>query len=84
MPLTDEDIAQIVRLIQPAAAAVLTLAEAIRYTKHESHSAFYRWCKRWGVRSITNGRFSRPQLDRAIDRESRKARFRSPEKRKAA
>lgn len=53
---------------------ILTLAEAIPYTKHESASAFYRWCKRWRVTSATYGRFARGQLDSALAREAEKRR----------
>ncbi len=49
---------------------VLTLAEAITYAKHDSDSAFYRWCARWKVRSISNGRYARGHLDRAMQREA--------------
>lgn len=52
------------------AGPVLTLAEAIAYAKHDSDSAFYRWCARWRVRSITNGRYARGHLDRALAREA--------------
>jgi hypothetical protein len=63
---------------------ILTTAEAVAYTKHESGSAFYRWARRLRVSSISNGRYSRPQLDAALDREARRARFRSAEPRPAA
>lgn len=49
---------------------ILTTAEAIAYTKHESDSAFYRWCERWAVRSEHNGRWARRWLDRALQREA--------------
>ncbi len=81
MPLDQEDIAVIESILQTAlgvarkGAAILTTAEAIPYTKNLGKDGFYRWCKRLGVRSVTNGRYSRPQLDRALERESRKARF---------
>ena len=54
---------------------ILTSAEAMAYTKHGSTSAFARWAKRVGYRSVSNGRHSRAQLDVALGREARKARF---------
>jgi hypothetical protein len=54
---------------------ILTLAEAMAYTKHESDSAFYRWCSRWRVTSASNGRFARSVLDGALSRESDKRRL---------
>jgi hypothetical protein len=54
---------------------ILTLAEAIAYTKHESDSAFYRWCSRWHCTSVTYGRFARGQLDGALAREAAKKRL---------
>ncbi len=78
MPLDEEDLLKIASLLQPATDRILTTEEATRYTKHESDSAFYRWCLRLSVKSVTNGRYSRVHLDRALDRESRKARFRRP------
>jgi hypothetical protein len=59
-------------------APVLTLAEAITYTKHESDSAFYRWCEKWGVSTVARGRYSRRWLDRAMEKESTQGRRRQP------
>lgn len=83
MPLDPETIAVIEGLLTTAigvarkASPILTRDEAMEYTKNLGDDAFYRWCKRMSVRSVTNGRYSRPQLDRAMERESRKARFAS-------
>jgi hypothetical protein len=55
---------------------ILTLEEAIPYTKHESSSAFYRWCSRLRVTSARPGRFARSVLDSALEREA--ARRRQP------
>lgn len=49
---------------------VLTLAEAVAYTKRPSAWAFYQWARRWRVKSKTRGRYSRQDLDRALERES--------------
>lgn len=67
-----EAIAQrVVQLQRGLQAPVLTLAEAISYTKHESDSAFYRWCDKWQVSSgPTGGRYARRALDRALEREA--------------
>ena len=61
-------VAQLVAPVKPG--PVLTLAEAIAYTKHESDSAFYRWAAKWRIGSITNGRYARGHLDRALAREA--------------
>jgi len=57
---------------------ILTQAEAIAYTKHESLSAFYRWARRWRVTSAQNGRYARSQLDAALEREAQKKRPAKP------
>ncbi len=54
--------------------AILTLEEAIRYSKHESKSAFYRWCSRYHVTGYEPGRFARSQLDRGLRAEAEKKR----------
>lgn len=74
-PLQDpaaEAIAQrVATLLQAVRAPVLTLTEAIAYSKHESDSAFYRWCDKWGVpRQPRLGRYSRRALDRALEKEA--------------
>ena len=56
-------------LAQPKAAEpVLTRDEAKHYVKKPSNAAFSRWCKKWGVRPIEQGRYSRANLDKAIER----------------
>lgn len=57
---------------------VLTLAEAVVYTKHESDSAFYRWCTKWSVQAVAHGRYSRRWLDRALEKEGTQGRRRQP------
>jgi hypothetical protein len=54
--------------------AILTRDEAKTYVKRSSDRAFGRWCKKWSVRSISHGRYSRSQLDLALSREARKRR----------
>jgi hypothetical protein len=61
-------VAQLVAPVKPG--PILTLAEAIAYTKHESDSAFYRWAGRWKITSTSNGRYARGHLDRALAREA--------------
>lgn len=61
-------VALLVAPIKPG--PVLTVAESIVYTKHESDSAFYRWCARWKVPSCAQGRYARGQLDRGLLREA--------------
>lgn len=63
-----EQIAELVR--RTPSGPILTLAEAIAYTKHASDSAFYRWAGRWRVASTSNGRYARGPLDRALHREA--------------
>jgi len=50
---------------------VLTRAEARAYVKRESEAAFHDWCKRWRIKAAVHGRYSRDQLDLALERESR-------------
>lgn len=58
----------------PHTDRILTMPEAIAYTKHESESAFYRWCSRWHVTSSAAGRYARGRLDTALAREADKRR----------
>lgn len=53
---------------------ILTRAEAVAYTKHDSDSAFYRWCTRWRVTSSAPGRYARGTLDSALAREAARRR----------
>lgn len=83
MPLDATDLAKVAEVVRgelSAAAmrsdAILTTLEAMVYAKTESASAFYRWCVRWKVKSITNGRWSREQLDLGLKREASKVNFR--------
>jgi len=84
MHLSSEDLAVIRALFREEIAApgvtdrILTVPEAIAYTKHESESAFYRWCSRWGVTSSAAGRYARSRLDTALDREAAKRRHPKP------
>lgn len=49
---------------------VLTLEEAVAFTKRPSAWAFYKWARQWRVKSKTRGRYSRKDLIRALERES--------------
>jgi hypothetical protein len=81
-PATTEDLVQIAAvlrehqqkldaiLLRATPAPVLTVAEAAAYTKHDSDTAFYRWCSRWRVLSCAQGRYARGQLDRGLQREA--------------
>lgn len=53
----------------PPTPLVLTTAEARHYVKCETYSSFHAWCQRWKVTSIRRGRWSRPSIDLAIERE---------------
>lgn len=53
---------------------ILTPEEAMIYTKHDSESAFYRWCSRFRVTAFQPGRFARAQLDRGLRAEAEKKR----------
>lgn len=67
----DEAIARrVAELVVAYHRPVLTRAEAIAYTGHGSNSAFDRWRLRWGVPPCTGGRYSRGQIERALERES--------------
>lgn len=46
----------------------LSLRESIEYVGHNSPSAFYRWCERWGVYS-RNRKYLTTDLNRGIERE---------------
>lgn len=72
IPIDIEALAQrVAQLIAPVKPGpVLTLAEAMAYTKHDSDSAFYRWAAKWRVRACAQGRYARGHLDRALARES--------------
>jgi len=76
MPLEPADLESLRALLRAELAAplvtdrILTLPEAKAYTKHTSHSAFYRWASRWRVTSGSNGRFARGHLDSALVREA--------------
>lgn len=57
---------------QPIATAeVMTTAEAREYVKRPSPSAFKRWRRQWGVKPFGR-RYSKAQLDVALNRESRR------------
>jgi hypothetical protein len=58
--------------IQPT-HQVLTLAEAIAYTKQGNVWSYYRWCREHGVQAITRGRYSRRALDGGLRDECRGA-----------
>lgn len=66
---------RVVELLRAVQSPVLTLAEAAAYAKHGSTSAFYVWARRWEVRAVpsANGRYSRRQIDRALEREAASA-----------
>lgn len=87
---TPEQISQLRAVVHEALYApavndrILTLAEAIAYSKHESDSAFYRWCSRWRVTSAQQGRYARSQLDNGLLRESQKKRLAKAAPRRAA
>ena len=65
-PLDESDLAAIRAIVRAEFAAppvtdrILTTPEAAVYTKHDSPSAFYRWCSRWHVTSSA----SRPNAER--------------------
>lgn len=80
MQFSSDDLAVIRAMLREEIAApgvtdrILTVPEAIAYTKHESESAFYRWCSRWHVTSSSPGRYARSHLDTALQREAEKRR----------
>jgi hypothetical protein len=74
-PAVEEIAQRVVELMRaapaiPSTGSMLTLAEAIAYTKRPSAWAFYKWARLWRVKSKTRGRYSRQDLDRALERES--------------
>lgn len=50
---------------------VMTRAEAMAFVRRKSDRAFGRWCKKWRVRSVSHGRYSRTQLNMALNKEAR-------------
>ena len=88
MPATlqPEDLAAIAAMLAapPRTDRILTREEAMAYTKHESESAFYRWCTRWRVTSAAAGRYARGHLDSALDREASRRRAAKPAPRRPA
>lgn len=70
--LSDNDVARLAKAVvaeqRALACPVLTLAEAMAHTKHDSSSAFYRWAAKWGV--PRKCRYSRRALDRALELEA--------------
>ena len=78
MEIIDATVARTIAQMQaqqaPKTDEVLTRAEAKLYVKRNSDRAFGRWCKEWSVRSSQHGRYSRTQLDVALNREARKRR----------
>ncbi|WP_404422964.1 hypothetical protein [Nibricoccus sp. IMCC34717] len=57
---------------------VLTLEEAIAYTKTGNMWSFYKWCKEYHVQAITRGRYSRRALDGGLRDECRGSGRRKP------
>ncbi len=59
--------------LQPAAPSeILTRTEAMAHAKSRSHAAFCVWCAANKVKPATRGRYSRTQLDLALQREGRR------------
>lgn len=54
-----------------ATELILTREEAMARAKITSVTPWKRWCKRWGCRSQSKGRYSLRAVDRAIEREAR-------------
>lgn len=75
--LSDNDVARIAdavvqRINTAAPSEILTRAEAMAHTKRRSHAGFCVWCAANNVRPATRGRYSRTQLDMALQREARR------------
>jgi hypothetical protein len=58
--------------ISSAPSEILTRTEAMAHAKHKSHAAFCVWCAANKIKPATRGRYSRTQLDMALQREARK------------
>lgn len=56
----------------PQSERILTRSEARAYVKRHSEAAFCDWCKKWRIKPFSRGRYSRDQLDLALERESRR------------
>lgn len=59
---------------QPAVVGtpnLLTRTEARAYTKRPSQGGFCAWCRRWKVKPVSRGRYSRRDLDLALSREAK-------------
>lgn len=57
---------RVVELQGQAARPELSVAEAMQLTGHASESAFYRWTASRRVKSISQGRYRRTALMRAL------------------
>lgn len=55
-----------------APSEILTRTEAMAHTKRRSHAAFCVWCAANKVKPASRGRYSRTQLDMALQREARR------------
>lgn len=55
----------------PTTDQVLTLEEAIDYTKSGNMWSFYKWSRQYRVRAITRGRYARRALDGGLRDECR-------------
>jgi hypothetical protein len=58
----------------PHTDTILTRPEARAYVKRRGEASFCEWCRKWAVRPVSRGRYSRLALDRALDREARAGR----------
>jgi hypothetical protein len=65
---------RVAELLSGLKQPILTLQEAVRYTKHGSDTSFYRWAAKWSVKAVSRGRFSRRWLDRGLEREAHSGR----------
>jgi hypothetical protein len=76
--ISDSDVDRIARRVVELQATtltqseVLTRSEAMAYAKRQSHAAFSVWCAANHVRPVSRGRYSRSQLDLALQREARR------------
>jgi hypothetical protein len=50
---------------------LLTRTEARAYTKRPSQGGFCAWCRRWKIKPVSRGRYSRRDLDLALSREAK-------------
>ena len=82
MNLTEEQIDRIAekvaaKIMRGERSPVLSSGEAMAMAGCNSSTAFWRWCKRLGVRTASRGRYSRSAILNALRREEERGQRRT-------